>query len=254
MLLPISDDDRGLPGPGYVTIALVIANVLVFVFLQQFGANEEFTFGYSVIPAEISSGEDITGRQSLVVQGRQMILPHAPGPSPVHLTILSAMFMHGSLMHLLSNLLYLWIFGDNIEHRFGRLPFLLLYLTSGVVATVGQVLLDPSSIIPNLGASGAISGVLGAYLVLFPRNRVNAIFLYFVVSIPAVLALGMWIALQVVQGFGTLGGPQFGGIAYGAHVGGFLAGAFLALVLRGVIREKDLGPAFTSQRRWVTRR
>jgi membrane associated rhomboid family serine protease len=239
MLLPISDDDRGLLGPAYVTIALLVANVLVFVLLQQFGSNEEFTFGYSVIPSEITTGTDLTTARSIVVQGQQVVLPHAPGPVPIYLTVLSAMFMHGGLMHLLGNLLYLWIFGDNIEHRFGSWVFLLFYLASGVAATAAQVMLDPSSIIPNLGASGAISGVLGGYLVLFPRNRVNAIFLYFVVSVPAVLALGMWIIFQLVESFALVGVGQVGGVAYGAHIGGFVTGAVLALFLRRLITERE---------------
>lgn len=239
MLLPISDDDRGISGPAFVTIALIVANVLVFVLPQQFGANEQFTFGYSVIPAEITSGTDFTSPRSIIVQGQEMVLPHAPGPTPIYLTVISAMFMHGGIMHLLGNLLYLWIFGDNLEHRFGWWVFLLFYVVSGIAATMAQVMLNPTSLIPNLGASGAISGVLGGYLVLFPRNRVNAIFLYFVVSIPAVLALGMWIAFQLVEGFAVVGVGQVGGVAYGAHIGGFIVGAVLALILRGVIRERD---------------
>src|SRR5690606_31410943 len=123
-------------------------------------------------------------------------VPHAPGPVPMHLTVLTATFMRGGLAHLGGDLLYLWIVGDNDEHRFGALPFVAFYLVSGVAATVAQIALDPDSVIPNLGASGAISGVLGAYLVLFPKNRVFALFFFRVVAIPAVLALGLWIALQ----------------------------------------------------------
>jgi membrane associated rhomboid family serine protease len=149
------------------------------------------------------------------------------------------MFMHGGFGHIFGNMLYLWIFGDNVEHRFGAKTFLLFYLVSGIAATAAQWMLDPSSVIPNLGASGAISGVLGAYLVLFPRNRVHAIFLYQVVAIPAFVALGLWILLQFVNGFGAIAATeQTGGVAYGAHIGGFVAGVVLALILRGRTHER----------------
>ncbi len=239
MLLPIADDDRHLPGIALVTVSLLVANVIVFVLFQQFGANERFTVGYSVIPSEIVNGVDLTEAQSLTVNGTQYNLPQAPGPTPIYLTVLTAMFMHGGLMHLGGNMLYLWIFGDNIEHRFGPGVFLLFYLACGVIATGIQVALDPSSVVPNLGASGAISGVLGGYLVLFPRNRVTAILFYWVISIPAVVALGAWIAFQLLQGVGTLGGAQVGGVAYGAHIGGFVAGGILAFLLRTLIPERD---------------
>ena len=239
MLLPLSDDDRGLSGPAFVTIGLVVVNVLVFVFLQGLGANETFTYGWSVVPAEITTGTDLTQPVTVGLAGQQVTIPHAPGPSPIYLTILSAMFMHGGFAHIFGNLLFLWIFGDNVEQRFGHAVFLAFYLVSGVAATAAQVALDPGSVIPNLGASGAISGVLGAYLVLFPRNRVHALFFYTVVSIPAVLALGMWILLQFVNGLGAVAATeQTGGVAYGAHLGGFAAGVVMALVLRSVIREQ----------------
>ena len=239
MLLPLSDDDRGLSGPAFVTIGLVVVNVLVFVFLQGIGANETFTYGWSVVPAEITTGTDLTQPVTVGLAGQQVTIPHAPGPSPIYLTILSAMFMHGGFAHIFGNLLFLWIFGDNVEQRFGHAVFLAFYLVSGVAATAAQVALDPGSVIPNLGASGAISGVLGAYLVLFPRNRVHALFFYTVVSIPAVLALGMWILLQFVNGLGAVAATeQTGGVAYGAHLGGFAAGVVMALVLRSVIREQ----------------
>ena len=134
------------------------------------------------------------------------------------------------------------IFGSGthqFEHRFGHVAFAGFYLVSGIVATIAQIALDPSSAVPNLGASGAISGVMGAYLVLFPRNRVHAIFFFNVVRIPAMLALGVWIVLQLFSGFGTLGAEQTGGVAYGAHIGGFMAGVVMALILRRAIPERD---------------
>ena len=247
MLFPIADDDRGLSGPAYVTIGLVLANLAVFFLLQQAGGNEAFTYGWSVIPREITEGIDLTQAVTITVQGQSVQIPQAPGPSPIYLTLLAAMFMHGGYMHLFGNLLYLWIFGDNVEHRFGALPFLAFYLVSGLAATAAQIALDPDGVVPNLGASGAISGVLGAYLVLFPRNRVRAIFFYVIVSIPAVVAIGLWIAFQFLNGFGSImvSEETAGGVAYGAHIGGFVAGVLLAFIFRALIQEEKEDSAYT---------
>ena len=240
MLLPIGDDDRRLSGPAFVTWGLLLANLAVFFFLQQAGGNPSFDYGWSVIPQELTSGTDLTAPQTVEVRGRQVEIPQAPGPSIIYLTILSSMFMHGGYMHLFGNMLYLWIFGDNVEHRFGSGVFLAFYLVSGLAATLAQVYLNPDGVVPNLGASGAISGVLGGYLVLFPRNRVHAILFYFVVSVPAIVAIGFYIVLQFVEGFGAIMMSQgtVGGVAYGAHIGGFFAGALMALVLRGLIKKE----------------
>ena len=240
MLFPIGDDDRDLTGTAYISLFLLVANLFVFFFFQQAGANEEFIYGWSVIPVEITSGVDLTTPQTVQAEDRTVEIPQAPGPAPIYLTILAAMFMHGGYLHLFGNLLYLWIFGDNVEHRFGGIPFLLLYLTSGIVGTLVQVVLSPEAVVPNLGASGAISGVLGAYLVLFPRNKVRAILFYFVVSVPAVVAIGLWIAFQFVNSLGAVMAAQetVSGVAYGAHIGGFFAGVLLAMVLRSVITKR----------------
>lgn len=244
MLFPISDDDKDLKGYAPVSIILILANLAVFFLFQQTGENQAFTYGWSVIPFEITNGVDLVAPQALNIEGQREMIPQAPGPSPIYLTILSAMFMHGGYMHLFGNLLYLWIFGDNVELRFGSVAFLLFYLASGVVATLAQVYLDPSGIIPNLGASGAISGVLGAYMVLFPRNKVHAIFLWTIVSIPAVVAIGVWIVMQFVSGWGSLVAPgeSVGGVAYAAHIGGFLAGVVLAFIMRARIKEEPRDP------------
>ncbi|ARA94964.1 MAG: rhomboid family intramembrane serine protease [Bacteroidetes bacterium] len=234
-MFPIGDDDRALRRPAYITIGLVLANLAVFFFLQQAGYNEAFIYGWSVIPREIVTGEDLVQPQTVRLGPDQVVqIPQAPGPSPIYLTILVAMFMHGGYAHLFGNLLYLWIFGDNVEHRFGAVPFLLFYLVSGIVATFAQILIDPGSVVPNLGASGAISGVLGAYLVLFPRNRVYFLFWFYVLSVPAVVAIGLWIVFQFVNGFGAImmAEQTIGGVAYAAHIGGFLAGVVLALLMR----------------------
>ncbi|HYE96645.1 MAG TPA: rhomboid family intramembrane serine protease [Rubricoccaceae bacterium] len=240
MLFPISDDDRHLNGRAVVTITLILANLALFVVQLS---DPAFTYGWSMVPQEITTGEDLVNSAPLPEEdpnreiSKPSQLPQRPGPGPaplIYLTILSAMFMHGGIAHIFGNMLYLWIFGDNVEHRFGSKTFLLFYLVSGVAATFAQLALDPDSLIPNLGASGAISGVLGAYLVLFPRNRVNAIFFYTVVAVPAFVALGLWIVFQFVNGYGAIAATeQTGGVAYGAHIGGFLAGVVLAFVLRG---------------------
>ncbi|MEO0558453.1 MAG: rhomboid family intramembrane serine protease [Bacteroidota bacterium] len=229
MLFPISDDDRQLDGPAYVTLLLLAANVVIFI-LQV--ADPSLTYGWSVVPAEITTGTDLTSP----VRG----IPQEPGPGGgagapfIYFTLISSMFMHGGFGHIAGNMLYLWIFGDNVEHRFGPLPFLAFYLVSGLAATFTQIALNPDGIIPNLGASGAISGVLGAYLVLFPRNKVNAIFFYRVVVVPAVVALGLWIAMQLFSGYASIGATaeDTGGVAYGAHIGGFVAGAVFGGVAR----------------------
>lgn len=241
MLFPIGDDDRRLSGPALVTKGLILANVLVFFLLQRAGANEAFTYGWSVIPTEITHGIDLVQTQIIHVNGQAVPIPEAPGPSPIYLTILSAMFMHGGYMHIFGNMLYLWIFGDNVEHRFGSLTFLAFYLLSGLAATIAQIAIVPDSVVPNLGASGAISGVLGAYLFLFPRNRVRALIFYFIVSVPAIVAIGLWIAFQFINGFGAImvSEETSGGVAYGAHVGGFVAGIVMAFVLRLIIPNPE---------------
>ena len=240
MLFPIGDDDRALSGRALVTLVLVVANIAVFA-LQL--SDPAVTYAWSVIPAEITTGQDLVNTRPLPTDDpasevrTPADIPQRPGPTVIYLTVLSAMFMHGGWGHLGGNLLYLWIFGDNVEQRFGAGPFLLFYLGSGIVATFVQIGLDPGSVVPNLGASGAVSGVLGAYLVLFPRNRVHVVVLFVVVSLPAFLVLGLWIAMQYLSGFGAVAATEeTGGVAYGAHIGGFVAGTVLGLLarLRGV--------------------
>ena len=249
MLFPISDDDRALSGPAWATIAFVVLNVVAFAVQLS---DPALTYGWSVVAAEVTSGQDlVNGRPIPHVDPAAEVrtpadIPQRPGPGPaplIYLTVLTSMFMHGGYAHIGGNLLYLWIFGDNVEHRFGTGPFVLFYLASGVAATALQVALGPDSLVPMLGASGAISGVLGAYLVLFPKNAVRAIFFFRVVSVPAIVVLGLWIALQFVNGFGaTAATEEAGGVAYGAHIGGFLAGMALALVLRARGARERPGP------------
>ncbi|MCA9237711.1 MAG: rhomboid family intramembrane serine protease [Planctomycetales bacterium] len=241
MFFPISDDDRRLVRPAYVTWALVALNIAAFVYQMS---HEEFTYGYAAVPREITTGEDI--QQSTPLQigpGKPVMIPQAPGPVPIQLTLLTSLFLHGGFMHLAGNMLFLWIFGDNVEHRFGSLRFLGFYLASGVAASLAQIALDPGSYIPTLGASGAISGVLGAYLVLYPHNRVHAILFVFVVSLPAYAVIGMWAVTQVINGYGAMFvSQQMGGVAYAAHIGGFAAGLMAGWFVRRRLPEEPQSP------------
>jgi membrane associated rhomboid family serine protease len=213
MVLPLGDDDSLVDITPFVTFALIAANVLVFLYQLTHGNIEGFFQTWSVIPVEYSRGTDIA--------------PTHPGP--FWITTMSSMFMHGGWMHLLGNMLFLWIFGDNVEHAMGSLRFLVFYLLCGVIATLAHILTGPSSQIPSLGASGAISGVLGAYIVLFPKQRVRVLLGRMVTHMPAIAVIGMWIVLQFINGIGSMAQTaETGGVAYAAHVGGFLAG--LALV------------------------
>lgn len=231
-MFPIGDEN--LPGRGvpWVTAGLVAINVAVFVLLQGGSGDNAFTNGWSSIAREITTGADLTQAVPWEIGGAQYLIPQAPGPDPIYLTLLSSMFMHGSWLHLGGNMLFLWIFGDNVEHRAGVLPYLSAYLGAGLVGSLAQIVSDPNSPIPSLGASGAISGVLGAYLVLFPRNRVTAFVVRFLVQIPALLAIGMWIALQVVSSLADPTGA--GGVAYLAHIGGFIVGVLAGLLFRAL--------------------
>jgi membrane associated rhomboid family serine protease len=232
MLMPLGDDNSDRVITPYVTYVLVALNVLVFVLLQQGGENA-FTYGYSYTPYEITHGEDLVGRFN--VGGAQV--PLFPGPYPIYLTLFWAMFMHGGLGHIGGNLLYLWIFGDNVEDRLGHLKFLLFYLLTGLVASFAQIAVGPNSRIPNLGASGAIAGVLGGYLILFPHKGVRVMMGYSVTQVPAIFAIGLWGVLQFVGGFGQLG-REGGGVAYMAHIGGFLAGMVLVFLFRNAARPQ----------------
>jgi membrane associated rhomboid family serine protease len=228
-LFPIGDDNSDRHIRPVVTYALIGLNILIFVLLQL--PSNAFTYGFAVIPAEILSGKDY-------VRGIQVgngILPQAPGPSPIQLTIFSAMFMHGGWGHLLGNMLYLWIFGDNVEDAMGHVRFLLFYLLCGVIATAAHILSALISggydlLIPSLGASGAIAGVLGGYLILYPRKSVVVLIGFFPIPVPAILVIGLWIITQTFSGFASQFTTQqtgAGGVAYAAHVGGAIAGLLL---------------------------
>jgi membrane associated rhomboid family serine protease len=238
MLFPISDDDREVTIFSYVTYAILVANIAMFLVQMS---NPSFTYGWSVIPKEIVTGQDLIEPQPVQVPGYGMQeVPQAKGPPVIWLTLLSAMFMHGGFGHIAGNMLYLWIFGNNVEHRFGHFWFIVFYVSAGIVGSFAQIAVSPNSVIPNLGASGAIAGVMGAYLVLFPHNRVNVVFFYNVITVPAIVVLGMWILTQLVSGYGSIASTSTGtgGVAYMAHIGGFVAGAMAALFCRMQIKEE----------------
>ena len=239
-MFPIADENlpgRGLP---WVTIGLIAANVAVFLLFQGASGDNAFTYGWSAIPREITTGVDLTHAVPIVLDGQQYLIPQAPGPDPIYLTLLSSMFMHGSWLHLGGNMLFLWIFGDNVEHRAGPILFLVAYLATGLVGSGAEILSATGSPIPSLGASGAISGVLGAYIVLYPGNRVTVFLFRFLTQVPALVAIGMWIVLQVVSSLADPTGA--GGVAYLAHIGGFASGAVVGLLLRAM---PDRGAGFS---------
>jgi membrane associated rhomboid family serine protease len=218
-----------------VTVALIALNVLAYFFFQHgtlaFGdpTDQEYLqnlFDYAWIPIEISEGVQCVPDQAFQqVQCAQDVTDQPP----VYLTVFTAMFMHGGLLHLGGNMLFLWIFGNNVEDSMGRLKFIVFYLLAGIAATALQTAIDTNSAVPNIGASGAVAGVLGGYLLLFPRARVITvifiIFFFTILELPALLILGFWFVQQVLFGyFGLNSGGEGGGVAYFAHIGGFAFG------------------------------
>jgi len=237
-VFPLFDENEPGQGIAWVTLALIGINIAVFLLLQQAGGDNQFTYGFSTIPAEITTGRDIVSPVPVTIDGARYLIPEAPGPNPIYLTLLTSMFMHGGWLHLGGNMLFLFIFGDNVEHYIGSALYLAFYLVAGIVASFAQILVDPTSPIPNLGASGAIAGVLGAYIVLFPRNRVVVFLFRFLVPVPAVVAIGLWAVLQFVNGFGAIAlTAETGGVAYLAHVGGFITGVLVGFLARGLFGD-----------------
>ena len=236
MVFPIGDDNTGRLRTPYVTYALIALNVLVFLFLQGVGTNEQFTYAFSTVPQEILTGHDVARDVTIVAGNERATIPLQPTPISVYLTLLTSMFMHGSLMHLLGNMLYLWIFGDNVEDDLSHGRYTAFYLTTGVIASLSHVVstfaFGDNPYIPSLGASGAISGVMGGYLVLHPHRRVRVLVLRMATDVPGYVAVGLWFLFQLISAFGVIGqGPQAGGgVAFMAHIGGFVAGVALVKV------------------------
>jgi len=232
-MFPIGDDNEPGLGFAWVTAAIIAVNVAVFLLLQAASGENAFTYGFSAIPREVIHNVDLVDPTPIVIAGQTYLIPQAPGPSPIQLTLLTSMFMHGGWLHLGGNMLFLWVFGDNVEHRAGPIFFLLGYLLAGVVGSLAQIWASADSPIPSLGASGAISGVLGAYLVLFPTNKVRVFVFRFIVSVAAIWAIGLWIALQIFDSVAAASGPASdSGVAYMAHFGGFATGLVIGVLLR----------------------
>src|SRR5215471_19386540 len=204
-MIPLSDASRRPLNFPLVTTAIILLNVVFFVF--ELSGGEEFVKQWSVVPADI-------------VAGRNWI------------TILTSMFMHGSWMHIIGNMVFLWAFGPEIEEAMGRLRYLIFYVLSGVAASLAQVTMTHSSAVPNLGASGAIAGVMGAFLITYPRDQIRVLLFFFIffrtAMVPAALLIGVWFLLQVFSQVGSVANVQSGGVAYMAHIGGFIVGAVTA--------------------------
>jgi membrane associated rhomboid family serine protease len=237
MVFPLYDDNSDRQSTPYVNYAIIALNIFVFVALQGIGTNEQFTYSFSTVPQEILTGHDVVTSAHIVQtpMGRVQIPGLGVTPVSVYLTLFTSMFMHGGIAHIAGNMLFLWIFGDNIEDRLGHVRYVIFYLICGIIASLSHVFAtaafavdQESLLVPSLGASGAISGVLGGYILLHPSRRVTVILFRFLTDVPAWVAIGMWFAFQLISGLGMLGGgSQQGGVAYAAHVGGFVAGLVL---------------------------
>ncbi|WP_207493105.1 rhomboid family intramembrane serine protease [Aridibaculum aurantiacum] len=249
MILPIGDDNRDRRIFPFINYLLVALNIFVFFYWQQWGNNVPFTFAFATVPAEILTGTDIITETKVLTDpytGQQFDMPGLQRtPVNVYLTLFTSMFMHGGLAHLFGNMMFLWIFGDNIEDALGHINYLIFYLLCGVLASLSHVfstlVLGQNTLIPSLGASGAISAVLGGYILLFPKRSVHVWTFFFISTIPAFIVVGLWFVFQVLNGLGTLGGEEAGGVAYAAHIGGFIFGLLLVkkfVSKRTVVRRK----------------
>ncbi|MBI5453419.1 MAG: rhomboid family intramembrane serine protease [Deltaproteobacteria bacterium] len=221
-MIPIKDDIPSSTFP-FVTISIIVLNSLVFIYEIMLGmpGGEGFVLRTAAIPYEITHFVDAPPRSFV----------------PPPFTLLTSMFVHGGLFHVAGNMLFLWVFGDNVEDAFGHFTFLVFYLATGVIASLSHIMMDPSSTVPMIGASGAVAGVLGAYFLMFPRAQVKTlVFLVFFVTvarIPAVVFLGFWFLLQILSS-----GAASGGIAWYAHIGGFMAGIIGVFLIRPFTRRR----------------
>ena len=220
-MIPLRDINPRFSTP-WVTIGLIVANVFVFLYQVSLGpqAGEQLVLTLGMVPARLEGAFT-----SPNVALGEAFLP-----------LFTSIFLHAGLMHLIGNMWFLWVFGDNIEDRMGHLRYLLFYLVCGAGAGLAHAIFNLGSRVPTVGASGAISGVLGAYFVIFPRSRVVTLiplpFLFFTTELPAVVILGYWFLIQILSGLGSLAVPGAGGVAWWAHIGGFLLGAMVAVLVR----------------------
>ncbi|MCM8750069.1 rhomboid family intramembrane serine protease [Thermomicrobiaceae bacterium CFH 74404] len=226
-MIPIGDDNSGRQSFPFVNIVLILINIVAFVYQLSLLATspqalERFVAAYGAVPAELTTGTDLPPQIGI----------------PVYLTIFTSMFLHGGFLHILGNMWYLWIFGDNVEDTMGHFRYLIFYLLGGIAAAVAQTVTAPSSEIPMVGASGAISAVMGAYLVLFPGGQVRTLaflgWIPLIFYLPALILIGLWFVFQFFAGIASLGveTAPTGGVAYWAHIGGFIAGMLLVWFFR----------------------
>lgn len=221
-MFPIRDENPQINIP-FVTYALMALNVIAWLILQGMGAEPALSQSvcqFGLIPADLTSQEILRSNAFCTIDGR-----------PDWYTLISSIFMHGSWMHLVGNMWFLWIFGNNVEDSMGSGRFVVFYVLSGIAASATQIIADTGSVVPMVGASGAIGGVMGAYIVLYPKVHVHMFILFRTFAIPAILMLGYWIVMQLIGGFSSLGSTG-GGVAFWAHVGGFAAGMVLILVFK----------------------
>lgn len=243
MIFPIGDDQVKGGSKPIFSYAFIAINIAVFVLLQL--GNEAFTYANSAVPYEIMTGTDVVTQQGAI--------PHFEGPTPIYLTLLSSIFMHGGWMHLIGNMVFLWVFADNIESTVGSRRFVIFYLLGGLAASLSHIATEPMSMTHSLGASGAIAACLGAYLVMFPKSKVKVLFFIKVFSVPAFLFLGFWIAQQLFSGMGSLGGDS-GGVAWFAHIGGFAFGILAGFFFRFKYpKVQRVYPEYASVKREPTR-
>jgi membrane associated rhomboid family serine protease len=236
-MIPLRDANPTRRTP-YMTLAIIVACFVGYAWelglLASGGeaALDRFISQWGVVPADLTTAWS-----------------HGDYLSAATATLVTSQFLHGSWFHLLGNMLFLWIFGNNVEDRLGSVGFLLFYLAGGVLAGLSQVAIDPTSVVPTIGASGAIAAILGAYAMFFPRARVSTLvflgFFYQLIDVPAILVLGFWFVLQILDGIVSTGPTSAGGVAFFAHIGGFVAGALAARVvmLVGVRRGSPVPPA-----------
>src|SRR5437867_3587588 len=240
-------DENPTERPAVITVAIIIANVLAFILVQGAGAQGPLVLSFcefGLIPGEVLHSVK-PGSGIALAPGMACLV----GTAPKYWTVLTSMFMHGGWLHLIGNMLFLWVFGNNIEDAMGHAKFVIFYLLCGIAAAATQTFASPHSVVPMVGASGAISGVLGAYLLLYPKVRVHTLIILPIyittVALPAWVMLGYWAALQLIGGLGSLSEIEKGGVAFFAHVGGFIAGLVLVRVFASddVLRRRPTQPA-----------